>query len=311
MRVTKKEVNTAMKLRTVGRHAKESVKNLGRNGWMTFASISAVTVALLLVGLFLTVMLNLNNIAQQVENNVEVRVFIDTTATSAQQQQLKTNISKIKNVKTISFLSKEDGLKQLIKDMGSDSEVFKSLEGTQNPLPDAFIVKTYDPKQTIAVANAVQKLQYVDSVRYGKGIVEKLFKIIDVARNVGIVLIIGLLFTSIFLIANTIKLTIVARRREIEIMKLVGATNAFVRWPFFLEGFTLGVIGALIPSFIIAIGYHELYMLFVNNNYQSYVFIKLIPFNKLVTQLTLLLVVLGGSIGVWGSTNSIRKFLKV
>ncbi|WEG13602.1 permease-like cell division protein FtsX [Pullulanibacillus sp. KACC 23026] len=300
-----------MKLRTVGRHTKESFKSLARNGWMTFASISSVTVALLLVGVFLTVMLNLNNIAQQVENNVEVRVFIDNTATPAQQQELKANIQKIKNVKSITFLSKEEGLKELIKDMGSDSDVFKSLEGSQNPLPDAYVIKTYEPKQTIAVASAIQKLQYVDSVRYGKGIVEKLFKVIDVARNVGIVLILGLLFTSIFLIANTIKLTIVSRQKEIEIMKLVGATNSFVRWPFFLEGFVLGVVGALIPSCIIGLGYHELYTLFINNNYQSYVFIKLIPFKQLVFQLTILLVVIGGCIGVWGSTNSIRKFLKV
>lgn len=300
-----------MKLRTVGRHAKESAKNLGRNGWMTFASISAVTVALLLVGFFLVVMLNLNSIAQQVENNVEVKVFIDNTATSAQQQTLKDNISKLSEVKSITFVSKADGLKQLIKSMGSDSSVFKSLQGSQNPLPDSFTVKTYQPKQTIAVANAIQKFQYVDSVRYGKGIVEKLFKVIDVARNVGIVLIIGLLFTSIFLIANTIKLTIVARQNEIEIMKLVGATNGFVRWPFFLEGLTLGVIGALIPSAIIGFAYHELYAQFVNHNYQAYVFIKLIPYQTLVFRLTGLLVIIGACIGVWGSTNSIRKFLRV
>jgi cell division transport system permease protein len=305
------EGSTGMKLRTVRRHAKESVKSLGRNGWMTFASVSAVTVALLLVGIFLTVMLNLNNIASQVENNVEVRVFIDNTATNAQQQELNANIKKIKDVKSITFLSKQDGLKQLINDMGKDSEVFKSLEGAQNPLPDAYIVKTYQPKQTIAVANSIQKLHYVDSVRYGKGYVEKLFKVIDVARNIGLVLILGLLFTSIFLIANTIKLTIVARRHEIEIMKLVGATNSFVRWPFFLEGLTLGVVGALIPSAIIGFGYRALYNLYLDNNYQSYVFIKLIPFNTLTLELTGLLVCIGACIGVWGSTTSIRKFLKV
>lgn len=300
-----------MKLRTVGRHSRESLKNLGRNGWMTFASISAVTVALLLVGIFLAVMLNLNNIAKQVENNVEVSVFIDNTATSAQQQQLKDNISKLPNVKSITFVSKADGLQRLIKSMGSDAAVFKSLEGSQNPLPDSFTVKTNQPKQTIAVAQAIQKFQYVDSVRYGKGYVQKLFKVIDFSRNVGIVLILGLLFTSIFLIANTIKLTIVARQREIEIMKLVGATNAFVRWPFFLEGFMLGVIGALIPSAIIGFGYHELYNVFISHNLQSYIYIKLIPTQTLILQLTGLLVVLGAGIGVWGSTNSIRKFLRV
>ncbi len=300
-----------MKLRTLGRHAKESLKNLGRNGWMTFASVSAVTVALLLVGIFLAVMLNLNNIATQVENNVEVKVFIDNTATTAQQQTLKSNIQKIQNVKSITFVSKEKGLQQFIKDMGNDSDVFKTLQGSQNPLPDSFIVKTYQPKQTVQVATAIQKLQYVDSVQYGKVYVQKLFKVVDFARNVGIVLILGLLFTSIFLIGNTIKLTIVARRTEIEIMKLVGATNSFVRWPFFLEGLTLGVLGALIPSVIIGFCYHELYSVFINNNYESYINIQLIPYKTLIYQLTGILVVIGACIGMWGSMNSIRKFLKI
>ncbi|WP_077613961.1 permease-like cell division protein FtsX [Caenibacillus caldisaponilyticus] len=300
-----------MKLRTLMRHAKEGAKSLGRNGWMTFASISAVTVALLLVGLFLTVMLNLNSIASQVENNVEVRVFIDRTATKEQQETLKNQLQQLSHVKSVTFVSKEQGLEDFIKSMGDDGDVFKSMKGKENPLPDAFVVKTDKPKETIDVAKAAKELNYVDEVNYGRDYVEKLFHVVDILRNIGLVLIVGLLFTSIFLIANTIKLTIVARRREIEIMKLVGATDAFVRWPYFIEGLMLGVLGSIIPFLLIAIGYHQVYDWFIGKNYQTYLFVKLIPYEKMTLYLGGLLVLLGAVIGVWGSLTSVRKFLKV
>lgn len=301
----------AMKLRTLGRHARESAKSLGRNGWMSFASISAVTVSLLLVGLFLAVMLNLNSIADQVENNVEVDVFIDHTANAKQQDQLKDQISKLDNIKSVKFVSKEEGMKEFIKSMGSDAGVFKTMQGKENPLPDKFVIKTEQPKQTIDVAKQVQTFKYVDEVRYGKGYVEKLFHVVDIARNVGIVLILGLLFTSVFLIANTIKLTIVARRKEIEIMKLCGATNSFVRWPYFIEGFLLGLLGAVVPFLLIAVGYRELYQWFIGQNYQNYLFIKLIPYDTMTLYLGGSLILIGAVIGVWGSLQSVHKFLKI
>ncbi|WP_188691285.1 permease-like cell division protein FtsX [Pullulanibacillus camelliae] len=300
-----------MKARTLFRHFKESIKNLGRNGWMTVASISAVAVALMIVGLFLTVMLNLNQIANHIENDVEVRVYIDRTANSQEQDALKKQIQQIKDVKSIKYISRAEGLKELMKDFGKDADVIKPYQGDQNPLNDAFEIKTQKPKQTEAVANKVSKLDNVSDVSYGKGYVKKLFKVVDIARNVGIVLILGLLFTAIFLIANTIKLTIVARSTEIEIMKLVGATNSFVRWPYFLEGLFLGVIGALIPVILLLTAYHELYNYFIRNSYQTYLFIRLIPFSKMSLYLSALLIIIGAVIGVWGSLTSIRKYLRV
>ncbi|GGH88903.1 cell division transport system permease protein [Pullulanibacillus pueri] len=300
-----------MKARTIGRHLKESIKNLGRNGWMTVASISAVAVALMIVGLFLMVMLNLNKMAGQIENDVEVRAYIDLTATPQQQDELKEQIKQISEVHSIKYISREEGLKELMKDFGKDADVIKPYQGDDNPLNDAFEIKTQKPKQTEAVAKKIEKLKYVSDVSYGKGYVKKLFNVVDVARNVGIILILGLLFTSIFLIANTIKLTIVARSTEIEIMKLVGATNAFVRWPYFLEGLFLGVIGACIPVALLLIIYRQLYTYFIQNNFQSYAFIKLIPFDTMALYLAGLLIIIGAVIGVWGSLTSVRRFLKV
>lgn len=297
-----------MKLRTLKRHVNESFKSLARNGWMTFASVSAVTVALVLVGLFLMVMFNLNKIAGDIENDVQVRVYIDQSATSVQQNQLESNLKQVKNVQSVTFQSKQQGLNNLLQSMGSDKSTFQDLQ-KQNPLPNVFILKTSRPEQTVQVAQQVKSLPYVSDVRYGKGTVEKMFQFVNIARNVGIVLIIGLLFTSVFLIANTIKLTIVARRREIEIMKLVGATNAFVRWPYFIEGLFMGILGSVIPVFLVMIVYHFAYYNLSGN--LSQMFIRLIPYQTMTANLSLLLIGIGAIIGVWGSLNSVRKFLKI
>jgi cell division transport system permease protein len=211
-------------------------------------------------------------------------------------------------VQSVTYESKKQGLNNLMKSLGNDKSTFSDLKN-ENPLPNAYILKTDDPQQTTYVANKAQNLAYVSDVRYGKGTVEKLFHVINIARNIGIVLILGLLFTSIFLIANTIKLTIVARRREIEIMKLVGATNSFVRWPYFIEGLIMGVLGSVIPVLMVFIVYHFVYY----NLGASFsgMFISLIPYQTMTTNLSLLLVGIGAAIGVWGSLNSVRKFLKI
>ncbi|MCO7125030.1 permease-like cell division protein FtsX [Sporolactobacillus shoreicorticis] len=297
-----------MKIRTLRRHVNESFKSLGRNGWMTFASVSAVTVSLVLVGLFLMVMFNLNKIAGDIESDVEVRVYLDQSMTQAQQDALQRDLKEVKNVQSVRFQSKKEGLDSLMESLGNDRQSFSDLK-KENPLPNAFILKTNKPEQTIAVAKAVKSLPDVTDVRYGKGTVEKLFRFINIARNVGIILIIGLLFTSVFLIANTIKLTIVARRREIEIMKLVGATNAFVRWPYFIEGLVMGVLGSIIPVVLVMVVYRFAYYNLGGNLQQM--FIRLIPYHIMTTNLSLLLVGIGGLIGVWGSMSSVRKFLKI
>lgn len=276
---------------------------------MTFASISAVTISLLLVGMFLTVMLNLNTLASQVENNVQINVYMKLTASKQDQQALKEKIDNMKAVESIQYQSKEKGLQELMDDMDQYADVYQSLENN-NPLPDQFIVKTGDPKQTQAVADKIKSMPQVDQVRFGAKYINKLFKVVEIARWVGLVLISGLLFTSIFLISNTIKLTIVARRTEIEIMKLVGATNGFVRWPYFMEGLMLGIIGAIVPVLAIAFGYKGLYEKYTQN-YHSLININLIPYDTMTLYLSLFLLLIGAGIGVWGSTHSVRKFLKI
>ncbi|MEH7095049.1 permease-like cell division protein FtsX [Neobacillus vireti] len=297
-----------MKIRTVGRHARESLKSIKRNGWMTFASVGAVTVTLILVGVFFAIMMNLNRVAQTIEQDVEIRVHIDVAASKQDQQTLKNEIDSIPEVKSIQFSPKTKELDNLVKSLGEDGKAFKLFE-QDNPLNDVFIVKTKDPADTMKVAKLIEKDNFVAKVKYGQGKVEKLFKFINAARNVGIVLVIGLFFTAIFLISNTIKITIIARRREIKIMRLVGATNTFIRWPFFLEGLWLGIIGSILPIVLISIAYYRAYD-YIGPKLAG-TFIKILPFNPFMYQVSGILILMGALIGVWGSVMSVRKFLRV
>ncbi|AIE61336.1 permease-like cell division protein FtsX [Bacillus methanolicus] len=297
-----------MKASTFRRHLRESFKSLGRNGWMTFASVSAVTVTLILVGVFFVIMMNLNKVASTIEEDVEIRVHIDLAANKQDQQVLRKKIEQIPEVKSVTFSSKEQELNHLITSLGEDGKVFKLFE-QDNPLNDVFIVKTKNPTDTMKVAKKIEKMEYAAKVKYGQGSVEKLFKFIKASRNVGLVLIIGLLFTAMFLISNTIKITIVARRREIEIMKLVGATNAFIRWPFFLEGLWIGLIGSILPIALVSSAYYYAYD-YLEPKLANH-FIKILDFNPFVYQVAGLLIIMGALIGIWGSLMSMRKFLKV
>ncbi|HEX6593054.1 MAG TPA: permease-like cell division protein FtsX [Bacillota bacterium] len=297
-----------MKPRTLKRHLREGIKNIFRNGWMSVASISAVTVTLMLVGAFVALMLNLNHMAEQVEKDVEINVHIDRTAEEEEIQQLGKQIEEFKKVDTVVFSSKDEELEKLIDSMGEEGKSWGLFE-QDNPLNHVYIVKALNPDETEHIANQVKKLDHVEDVVYGKEVVERLFKFNNQARTIGLILIIGLLFTAIFLISNTIKLTIMARSTEIGIMKLVGATNWFIRWPFFIEGMLLGLFGSIIPIAGVLTGYY-----YLDKNISPHItfkFAELLPFNPLAWQLSLMIVALGVIIGIWGSMMSIRKFLKV
>jgi len=297
-----------MKARTLGRHARESFKSISRNGWMTFASVSAVTVTLILVGVFFVIMMNLNKVAQTIEEDVQIRVHIDVAANKADQQKLKDQIELVPEVNSVTFSSKQQELKDLIQSLGQEGKAFKLFE-QDNPLNDVFIVKAKNPTDTMKVAKEIEKMNYVAKVKYGQGSVEKLFSFIKASRNVGIVLILGLFFTAIFLISNTIKITIIARRREIKIMRLVGATNTFIRWPFFLEGLWLGILGSILPIVLISIAYYNAYDYLAPKLAGN--FMQILPFNPFIYQVSGILLLMGALIGVWGSVMSVRKFLKV
>ncbi|WP_440896324.1 permease-like cell division protein FtsX [Amphibacillus sp. Q70] len=298
-----------MKIRTFKRHFREGFKNSWRNSWMTLASVGAVTTTLLLVAVFLALMMNLNHVADNIEEDVRIKVLIDVTATEEEIDELGEELEAISNIESVEFSSRDDEMRSLIDSMGDEGSPFELYQDDDNPLNDAYIVSANDPQDTIAIASEIEAMNRVEKVNFGQDVVENIFTFNNYARNLGIILIIALVFTAIFLISNTIKITIIARRKEIEIMKLVGATNWFIRWPFFVEGLLLGVLGSILPIILLFTGYY-----FLDQNadmINQFDFITVLPFSPFVWQLSGIVLLIGAVIGVWGSVMSVRKFLKV
>ena len=295
-----------MKFRTMSRHIRDASKSLVRNGWMTLAAISAVTMTLLLVGSFVAILLNVNKLATDIENDVSVRVFIDLGAQESDRENLRSELEKIPNIETITYSTRDEELDKLI---GSYGEEFNLFGGDDNPLHDVFILSTAMPDQTGAVAEAAEKLTFVAKVEYGGTTAEKLFDTISTMRTIGVIIIVGLLLIAIFLISNTIRITIFSRSTEIEIMRLVGAKNSYIRWPFLIEGSFIGLIGSLIPTIILVFMYRFLYQLgtdyLIGSNF------ALLSPEPFIYYTGLALIAIGIFIGSFGSVISMSRFLKV
>ncbi|GIQ70008.1 cell division protein FtsX [Xylanibacillus composti] len=305
-----------MKFRTLVRHLREGHLNVIRNGWMSFASASAIAISLFVLGVFLLLVMNVDNLAQELENTVEIRVHLDVVVPEEQIAGIQNEIGKIPEVSRITFVSKDEGLEMLKERLGEENrEIIEGYEGDQNPLNDSFTVKVDEPRNVAAVAAQIEAINSGQSpppivkVQYGKGYVERMFAVTHAIRIVGIALVIGLAFTAMFLISNTIKLTIISRRREISIMKLVGATNNFIRWPFFVEGALLGIIGAAIPVLILYFGYGAIVE--QSRVELGLMMLQLLPVEEVRSTVFGSLMGIGILIGIWGSTISVRKFLKV
>lgn len=298
-----KEVTT-LKLRTFLRHVKEGFKSIGRNGWMSFAAISAVSITLLLVGSLIGIVSNINNFATDIENDVSVRVYVDLAATDEIQDNLADQLVALEQVENVTFSSREDELENV---KGSYGDTFDLFEGDRNPLHDVFIVDTTSPEVTAEVAAEIEGMEYVSDVNYGGADADKLFKMTSTIRNVGGIIIAALIFTAVFLISNTIRITIFSRSTEIEIMKLVGATNWFIRWPFLIEGALIGFIGAVIPSVVLWFLYDTIFGT-VSGFLSGTTFALLSP-DPFMYQLILGLMAIGVTIGAVGSAFSMRRFL--
>lgn len=294
-----------MKIRTMWRHIRDAVKSLFRNGWSTFGAISAVSMVLLLVGIFVSLLFNMNKIATDVEQDVNVRVYIDLAADETKTEELKAAIQALDAVDTVKFRSKDEELDDITKSVAQEFELFRN---DSNPLRNAFDVSTKNPNQTKEVAKTIEKMDYVARVNYGGARADTLFKVISTSRNVGIGVIAVLLIIALFLISNTIRATIHARRTEIEIMQLVGATKAYIRWPFFLEGGFIGLIGSIVPIAVLWGLYLWVYKggsdFFSGSNF------SLLAPNPFLYRLSLAMAGVGVLIGSFGSIFSMRRFLK-
>lgn len=293
---------------TFKRHLRDGVRNMRRNGSMTFSAISAVSLTLLILGVVLVLALNINHIVNEIEEQVEVVVEIKHETDKQSISAMEAEISAISGVESVEFVSKEDGLIDLKERMGDQGYLLEGLE-YENPLYDMFTVKVTNPQNTKEVADQITGIANVYEVDYGEGYVDKLFTITNWVRNIGIIFIIGLAITAMYLISNTIKITITTRSKEIELQKLVGATNSYIRWPFFIEGLLLGVLGAILPIILVLGGYYLLLERMSTD--LSLAFINLLPFYPIALQVGLVLLGIGAFIGIWGSLISVRRFLRI
>ncbi len=294
-----------MRLRIILYVLQEAFTSLRRNGWLNLAAVGTTAVSLLILGVSVLLFVNTNHIASMVESNVEIMAYLEPKLDAAAARALRTQIFRISGVKDAEFISKEEALASLEKQLGKE-KLRESLGGV-NPLPDAYRIRTIEPHQVAAVAAAVSRLPGVEKVRYGQELVEKLFKLTKWVRIISISLM-GLLgICAVFLIATTIRLTMFARRKEISIMKYVGATDWFVRSPFLLEGIILGGCGALLAIAVLYFSYDAL----VTKVGEVLAFLPLVRDPSVLFRLFGGLLGIGVGLGVAGSFISIHRYLRV
>ncbi|MEY8445075.1 permease-like cell division protein FtsX [Enterococcus ratti] len=292
-------------IRTFFRHLLESIKSLKRNGWMTVASVSAVTITLTLVGVFMAVIMNATKLAEDIEGSVDVSVFVDIGTKEKEMKILEKKLKEIDHVKSVRFSSKDQELKKIQEAMGDSWSLF---EGDSNPLYDVYVVSTTEPSYTKEVSNRAGKLANVSRADYGGVSSDKILKIAGTVRTWGLAAAALLLFIAMFLISNTIRITILSRQREIQIMRLVGAKNGYIRWPFFLEGGWIGLIGAIIPVLILTFGYQEMFQVLNPSLLRSHY--SMIQPQDIVWKINALMAGIGIIIGSLGAIISMRRFLK-
>ncbi|SFL45882.1 permease-like cell division protein FtsX [Pelosinus propionicus] len=295
-----------MKIRTMEYFIKEALSSLRRNGLMSFASVTTVALSLLILGMFLVMVLNLNNMASTLESQVQISVYLQDGLTDLEMREVGTRITKIPGVVQVNFVGKEEAMSRFKERLGEQQGLLNAL-GEANPLPNAFEVKVDKTERVKAAAQAMMQFKGVENAKFGQEVVEQLFALTKMVRIFGLIIIVFLALAALFIISNTIRITVFARRKEIGIMKYVGATNWFIRWPFLLEGMMLGFGGALVAVLFL----NETYGVLIHQVYESLAFLPLIPQYPFITNISVVLLVTGTVIGALGSTISLRRYMQV
>lgn len=295
-----------MKIRTFQYFVKEALKSLKRNGLMTLASISTVTLSLFILGVFLCGVVNTNNLASNLESQVQLNIYLKDGLTTPQIMELGAKLKVLPNKKELVFVNKVEAMQRFKERLGDQQSLVEALDG-QNPLPNSYEITFNNPEDVKRVAEIVVRYPQVESVHYGKDVIEDLFKVAQVVRIGGVVLILFLVGATLFIISNTIRLTVFARRKEIGIMKYVGATNSFIRWPFLMEGVIIGFIGGGIAAACI----YQFYSVIIAQVQSSLAFMPIVPMFPFFYKLLGILLVVGVFVGAIGSTISLKQYMKV
>lgn len=296
--------------RILGRNIRDSFKSIFRNFSLSIASIACIIITLIVVSIAIILSYNVNNFTKEVEGDMTIVAFLDVDVTLDRADEMEDEINLLNNIESVKFNDKMDIAAQMMEGSSDYKLVLeKYTTREENPLSDTFHIKVTDINSISEVAKQVSEIENVKSVKYGEGMVEQLISIFGTIKEVSIGVVVALVIVTAFLISNTIKITIFSRKKEIEIMRLVGASNTNIRIPFILEGLFLGVFGSIIPVLITIIGYDALYSKF--NGQVVSPFIQLmepLPFTYLVS---LVLLGIGVVVGMFGSWRAVRKYLKI
>ncbi|MBQ8699781.1 MAG: permease-like cell division protein FtsX [Schwartzia sp.] len=293
-----------MKISTGEYIVRETVLSLKRNSWMAFASIGTVAVSLLVLGMFLILVLNMNRMVASLESQVEISVYVLDEVSETELRTLEERIASMQGIQSVKLIDKEKAM-ELFRERLGDQQFLLDALGDNNPLPNSFEVRVIQPDMVRTAAEAIRELPGVETAKYGQDVVEHLFDITRLVRLFGLALMFVLALATLFIISNTIRLTVFARRKEVAIMKYVGATDWFIRWPFLLEGIVLGCFGGVVA----ALALRGVYRVIAVKIYDTLAFFPLIPENPFLHYVTAAILVCGMFIGALGSTISLKKFL--
>ena len=304
----RKEVIRQMRaFRIFFRSIRDAFKSVVRNFSLSFASIMCTTITLILVAVAVVAAANVNNATKLIEDELTIVTYLKKDVTEEQIENIKSEISSYKNIEEVTFKSKDEWKLEMSEYDDSFKTVLNYLD--ENPLMDSFVLKVNDVKKLSETSEYIKAINGVDTVKYGEGMVEQVISVFDIVQKIVVVVVIALIVVTSFLISNTIKLTIFSRRNEIEIMRLVGASNITIKLPFLFEGFIIGLIGSIIPVCITIYGYVILYSRLHGKLFSNMIMlIKPYPF---VFWVSLIVIAIGALVGMYGSIKAVRKYLKV
>jgi cell division transport system permease protein len=293
----------------LGRSIRDSFKSVIRNFSLSLASISCITITLIIVAIAIIASFNVENFTKEIEKDLTIVVFMDSDATDDDIENAKESLDEINNIDEYTYQTKVEVKEEMKSKSDVFNEVLSSWDDDESPLKDTFQVKVKDIERIKETAEKINNIDKVSVVRYGEGMVDKMITAFDSIEKVTYGVVIALILVTVFLIINTIKLTISARKREIGIMRLVGASNLTIKLPFIIEGMILGLFGSVIPVIFATYGYLAFY-----NHFDGYLFselIKLIKPEPFIYQTSLIIIVIGIIVGMIGSASAVKKYLKV
>ena len=296
-----------MKINTINYFIVDALKSIKRNITVSFAAMLTVLVTFFVLGTFTLVGLNFNKTIEDVADKIEIKVYLQDDIKLVNQREVEIKLSEQDGVKAVTYESKDEAFTKLKKDLEGNSGMLEGYSLENNPLASTYIVTLEDASYASNVTKAVEDMTGVESVTNQQELIEKISRVVDFVQILGVILFFVFIGVSIFLIMNTIKLAVYSRRREVGIMKFVGATDWFIRWPFVIEGIIIGAIGSLLATAVLYFIYRGVFGFIASN----LLIANLVPVSFVLTTLLGGFLLGGILVGAIGSIAALRKFLVV